>query len=205
MQTTRQRILDFLEQRGSASARQLGQAFGITQANVRHHLGILQARGLVQPLGQRPAEGRGRPQTVYTLVQLASGGDLAALTSALLQSQALGEPGDETEARLDSIGRRMLGEGTRPAGRNPGQRLVAAVKRLAPLGYKPHWEARPQGPEVVLGRCPYAAIIAEHPELCRMDAHILEELLGAPVEQTAKLESGPQGLPQCVFVMKEHG
>jgi hypothetical protein len=32
-----------------------------------------------------------------------------------------------------------------------------------------------------------------------MDAHMLESLLAAPVEQTAKLQPGPQHIPQCIF------
>jgi predicted ArsR family transcriptional regulator len=79
------------------------------------------------------------------------------------------------------------------------------VQRLSPLGYRPRWEARPKGPHVVLGRCPYAAIIADHPELCQMDQLVLGDLLGSPVEQTAKLQAGPQGLPQCVFRMQSSG
>ena len=73
MQSTRQRILDYLDQHGTASPRQLAQAFGMTAANLRHHLGILQQRGLVNPTGQRASEGRGRPERVYTLTATAQG------------------------------------------------------------------------------------------------------------------------------------
>lgn len=198
MQSTRQRILDHLEQNGSASARQLAQAFGMTPANLRRHLGILQRRGLLAAIERPIPGGRGRPEEVYALTARAQPDNLKQLSGALLeQSKGRGQ-----EARLKQLAIHLLGNLPTPVGRIT-QRLVAAVQSLAPLGYRPRWEARPNRPEVVFGRCPYAAIIAEHPELCRMDAHMLEELLGAPVDQLTKLEPGPQGTPHCVFALQQ--
>ncbi|MCL5428194.1 MAG: ArsR family transcriptional regulator [Chloroflexi bacterium] len=202
MQTTRQRILDYLEQGGSASARQLAHAFGMTPANLRRHLSILQMRGLVTPIGCHPAEGRGRPEQIYALKSTGKNSDLEPLARALLSTLAASGLPRRVDARSESLAKTLLGSFDPPSGQFT-QRLVASVRRLEPLGYKPRWEARPQGPQMVLGRCPYAAIIADHPELCRMDAHLLEELLAAPVEQTAKLQPGPHRIPQCVFVMRQ--
>lgn len=187
MQATRQRILDYLEQRGSATATQLALAFGMTAANVRRHLGILAREDLVQIQGTQAPGGRGRPDVLYILKPLS---DLEPLTRALLRSQG--------GRRAKALATELIGNQTPPSG-PATKRLVNAVQELTPLGYKPHWEARPQGPQIVLGRCPYASIIADHPELCQMDAHMLEHLLGVEVEQTAKLARSPQGTPQCVF------
>jgi predicted ArsR family transcriptional regulator len=198
MQSTRQRILDYLEQRGAASARQLAQAFGMTPANLRRHLGILRARGLLAAIERRPPEGRGRPEQIYALTATAQPDNLKQLSSALLEQTR----GRGQEARMKHLAVRLLGNLPTPVGQIT-QRLVAAVQRLAPLGYRPRWEARPDAPQVVLGRCPYAAIIADHPELCRMDAHMLEALLAAPVEQLSKLQPGPQGTRQCVFTITD--
>ncbi len=200
MQSTRQRILDHLEQHGSASARQLAQAFGMTPANLRRHLSILQARGLLAAIERRPPKGRGRPELVYALTSSAQPDNLKQLSSALLeQSKGRGQ-----EARLKHLAMHLLGDKPAPVGQIT-QRLVAAVQRLAPLGYRPRWEARPNRPQVVFGHCPYADIIADHPQLCRMDAHMLETLLAVPVEQITKLQPGPQGTPQCVFILKQVG
>ncbi|MCW5875866.1 MAG: helix-turn-helix domain-containing protein [Anaerolineales bacterium] len=197
MQSTRQRILEHLEQRGAATPRQMAAAFGMSAANLRRHLAILQGRGLVQPAGWRRTEGRGRPQQIFALSPAAQGDEgLEALARALLAQ--LGER--PRPARLRALAAELAGEAGLPPGQT--QRLVAAVQRLTPLGYKPHWEARPQGPQVVLGRCPYASLVAEHPVLCRMDAELLAQLLGGPVEQIAKLQPGPDGLPQCVFAVR---
>lgn len=193
MQSTRQHILDHLEQHGSASARQLAQAFGMTAANLRRHLRILQSRGLVAVFSHQAAVGRGRPQQRFVLSAAAQGPNFEPLVKALLQAL----PADSDA--LKQLAQQLLGDHPAPTGQST-RRLLTVVKRLTPLGYKPRWEAKPQGPEVVLGRCPYANIIAAHPELCQMDAHMLESLLGTQVEQTAKLQPGPQGLPLCIFI-----
>jgi predicted ArsR family transcriptional regulator len=107
----------------------------------------------------------------------------------------------KAEPRQREVALNLIGEGRASIG-SITQKLVAAVRALEPLGYKPRWEARPHGPQLVLGRCPYAAIIADHPELCSIDAQVLEKLLDVPVEQMAKLQPGPQMIPQCIFLMK---
>ena len=197
MQATRQRVLDYLEQRGSASAPQLAQAFGMTSANLRRHLNILLDRQLIEPISFRAGPGRGRPEAVYGLV---ADSRLEPLTRALLKEAESANP-KARAAQLKQLASSLIGEASSSAGQST-RRLVAAVERLTPLGYKPGWEARPQGPQVVLGRCPYASIVADHPILCELDAHLLETMLGVPMEQRAKLQPGPQGLPQCVFVVR---
>jgi predicted ArsR family transcriptional regulator len=200
MQSTRQHILDTLDQRGTASAGQLAHAFGMTAANLRRHLGILRSHNLVAVVGRRQGGGRGRPEAIYALSATGQGAGLERLTRALLAEAATKESA-ATTAGVRNLARRLLGGQEAPFG-SLTQRLVATVKQLSPLNYRPHWEAKQRGPELVLGRCPYAAIIADHPVLCEMDAQLVEGLLGTPVELASKLQPGPQGTPQCNFVMK---
>ncbi len=194
MQSTRQSILDFLHARGSASAQQMAQAFGMSTQNLRRHLRILEQRGLIA-VSQLPSNGRGRPQLMYSLTAQAQPDHLAGLSSALLRGLR--------PASLRPLAQRLIGQPPARPARNTSQRLVGAIRQIEPLGYRPRWEARPGGPQVVLGHCPFAAIIEQHPELCQVDAYMLEELLGADAEQTSKLQPGPQGTPQCVFRIKE--
>ncbi len=196
MQATRQRILDYLDQNGAASPRQLGLAFGMTAANLRRHLNILLQRGLIMASGRQPTVGRGRPRQLFALAPAAKQDGLETLARSLLKET-------DNDQTMKALAARMLGESGDPLPSGQTQRLVNAVQRLARLHYKPHWEARPQGPQVVFGFCPYATIIADHPELCRMDASMLQQLLGSKVEQSAKLQTGPQGVPQCVFMLMD--
>ncbi len=197
MQATRQRILDYLDQRGATSARQLAQAFSMTPANLRRHLTILQQRGLVAPVGRVPAEGRGRPEVTYAAIASPS---FEPLVKAIL-ADVEAAPARTRPGTLKRLAMTLLG-GQPSASGQQSKRLLAAIQKLTPLGYKPRWEARPAGPEVVLGRCPYASIIADHPILCQLDAQMLEAMLGSEVDQAAKLQPGPHGLPQCVFITK---
>ena len=81
------------------------------------------------------------------------------------------------------------------------RRLASTIERLNSMHYQARWEAGAEGPRIILGHCPYRAIIADHPELCQMDAALLTELLQDEVMQTAKLEPGAGGLPFCGFVL----
>ena len=39
----------------------------------------------------------------------------------------------------------------------------------------------------------------EHPELCKLEAYLIEHFTGISVEQTAKLAKDPAGLRFCMF------
>jgi predicted ArsR family transcriptional regulator len=201
MQKTRERILDTLEQQHSASAHELASAFGMTAANLRHHLAILQDEGRVEVIAERPTGGRGRPEQVYALSQAAQPDNLAGLAGSLLAVLAEASIAKRPETRLRHAARRLAGYRAEARGA-ASARLVGATRRLNALGYRAGWEARLGGPRIVLGHCPYAAIIDDHPELCQMDAELLAELLGQPVEQLTKLRPGPEGTPQCIFQFK---
>jgi len=67
------------------------------------------------------------------------------------------------------------------------------------MNYHARWEAGPQGPRIIFGNCHYAAIIAKHPELCKMDESLLRELMGRSAVQTAKI--GNDGSMVCVFAI----
>lgn len=192
--TSRQKILDYLKRNRSVSSRELARVLQMTTANARHHLHILAADGRVEVISQRQ-EGRGRPQKVYRLAGSLAGDNLSALADALLT---------EGSGNIDTgaLGRRLAGE-IPVAGGPLMRRLAATVERLNAMHYQSRWEAGAEGPRIVLANCPYAAIIAKHPELCQMDASLLSNLLGGQVRQTAKLEAGAGGLPYCVFVLAQ--
>jgi predicted ArsR family transcriptional regulator len=103
------------------------------------------------------------------------------------------------ENYLKDVAMRLAGE---TGGKSPvRKRLIQAVERLNELNYQARWEASAVGPRLILGHCPYSAIVTEHPELCRMDSFLLEKQLGSSVEQVAKLQMSEKGLPFCAFLM----
>jgi predicted ArsR family transcriptional regulator len=195
--TSRLRVLDHLRKHQTASAMELSRALGMTRANARHHLVILEENDLVQVIGSRK-EGRGRPVNLYALSRHVLGDGLDELSHMLLDEWLGNMPEAQKEAALRTVVRRLAKQASGPL----TVRLAETVKRLSQLHYQARWEAGAIGAHVILGHCPYAAIIDNHPELCRMDAFLLEESLGLSAEQIAKLERPGQGMPQCIFLMK---
>lgn len=192
--TTRQKILDYLKRNRTVSSRELARSLHMTPANARHHLGILAGDRRVEVFSQRKG-GKGRPEKVYRLAGTLVGDNLSTLADVLLT-----EAGGKVE--MEALGKRIGGE-VSVASQPLTRRLAFTVERLNGMNYQSRWEASAGGPRIVLGHCPYAAVIEKHPELCQMDAALLASLLGGEVRQTAKLEKGAGGLPYCAFVFAQ--
>ena len=189
--TTRQKILEYLKRNRTVSSRELARDLQMTPANARYHLGILVADGRVEVTTQRQM-GRGRPEKVYRLAGTLVGNNLSALADALLTEA-------DGKVEMEALGRRLAGENA-AVDQPLMRRLVSTVERLNDMHYQARWEAGAGGPRIVLGHCPYATVIEDHPTLCQMDTVLLGELLAGQVRQVAKLEEGAGGLPYCVFV-----
>ncbi len=199
--TTRFRILEYIRKYQTASVRELSALLGMSGANIRHHLSLLESNDLIESVGNRK-EGRGRPRQVYGLSRRVLGDGLDSLADNLLDLWAENMEEGDREASLRSLARRLAGDPE--ASKLVMKRVMGTVARLNELRYQARWEAAAAGARVILGHCPYAAIIAKHPELCQMDRFMLETKLGAPVKQTAKLQMSDKGLPFCAFQMIEN-
>jgi predicted ArsR family transcriptional regulator len=202
MKTSRQRLLEYVQTHRIVTSRELSRALKMTAANARHHLSILESQGLVEVVGERPSRGRGRPARLYSLSAQALGHGLHELSAALLDEFLTGKSGAELQNTLERIAGRLAGsiaEGEMDGSLT--QRLYNCIQRLNELGYQAHWEAHAGGPQVILGRCPYASLLVSHPELCRMDAALLEELLEIKAHQTAKLAVDRNGERFCMFAL----
>lgn len=195
---TRLRILDILRKQQTASVNELSRIMAMTGANVRHHLAVLESNDLIELINQRQ-EGRGRPQNVYGLSRRILGDGLDGLAGALFECLLREAPKSQRESRLHTVAL-SLGGIDLPDPHIPlPRRLSHAVDRLNNLHYQARWEAGNDGARIILGHCPYAAIIGANPELCRMDAHLLEQRSGSQVELVVRLQRSAIGYPFCVF------
>jgi len=191
MLTARHKILAHLRKNRLVSAREVARALKMSAPNVRHHLGLLVEDGRAEVVAVRRRAGKGRPEKVYSIARAALGDNLAGLADALLAEAG-------ASIAMDALGRRLAGAApfADGGGLPVSRRLVATLEKLNNAHYMARWEAGAEGPHVILGMCPYAAIIEKHPELCRMDTALLSALLGQEVSQKTKLA------PACVFVVK---
>jgi predicted ArsR family transcriptional regulator len=211
MKTSRQRIYEYIRAQRAVTIGELSVALQSSEANIRHHLGILQEQGLVSVTGERPASGKGRPAQVFGPSAQILGNNLDLLADALLAEIEASLPEEVRQKMIDCVSERLgatlrggspaAGEGQ--AGRSAAGagplRLIQTIHQLNEHHYQARWEPRPDGPRIILGHCPYMAVIEGHPWLCEMDAGLLERLLGQPVEQIERLvQDGLRG-KQCVF------
>jgi predicted ArsR family transcriptional regulator len=203
MKTSRQKILDYFQLRKIATVEDLSRVLHFTRANIRHHLQQLVSEGVVVGIGKRPAGGRGRPQALYALKVQVVSHNFDNLTGAALQILKKYEGrSTETTTPTRELASALASKG-KIEGTNPSKKLLQGVKLLNEMNYQARWEAHDEGPRVIFNHCPYFSIIQEHPELCEMDAYLLEELLGVSASLKACLAPGPSGLPHCVFTLKK--
>lgn len=191
MITARQKVLAYLTKVRTASAREIARALKMSAATVRHHLRVMTADGRLEMSFVRGREGRGRPEKVYSLPAAALGNNLSVLGDALLTEAG-------TSVRMEAVAKRLAGESTFSS--HPiAKRLNLTVEKLNQMNYHARWEAGPQGPRLIFGHCPYAALIGRHPELCQMDQALLNQLMGDLALQVFKI--GKEGSLSCVFVL----
>jgi len=191
MVTARQKVLAYFTKTRSASAREISRSLKMSPATVRHHLRVLVSDGRLEISFARGRDGRGRPEKVYSLPRSALGDNLAALGDAVLAEAG-------SSVQMDMLAMRLAGDANfsnQPIAR----RLNASIEKMNQMNYHARWEAGPQGPRLIFGHCPYAALIEKHPELCQMDEALLEQLMGDAVTQLFKI--GKDGSSLCVFAL----
>ncbi len=196
---TRERIFDYLKRNQSAGADEIARALGMTGANIRHHLGIMAESGQITMVEKR-IEGKGRPVIVYRLSEALLGNGYAVLVEAMSKAwlERLNE--NEKDGALRALAEVLSGGAGSDQPTSMQRKLALLIEKLNQMHYQAKWEAGAGGARIILGHCPYAEIIARHPELCRMDRSMLESQLNQPVKQLTKLERNPAGLPVCIFV-----
>lgn len=203
MLNARQKILNYILEQQSATVEELSKVFRVTPANIRHHLSILIGEGCVQVIGQKAASFRGRPAQIYSSTQQSNQNNLDHLTEALLATFLQDSEPEESNHILNKIAKQMVTK-FKLDNSNPTRRLYSSIQALNRMNYQAHWEAHIENPRIMLGHCPYRAILEDHPEICQMDAFVLQELLDTPVRQIEKLILNAKGFPQCVFLLNRH-
>ena len=197
MKATRQRLLELLKNRNMGTASELSRALGVTQADVRHHLSKMMDEGLIVTAGHQRAGRRGRPARRYALAAASLKDNFDLLAKALLTISLADLSQEELNLFLCRVAAVLVGE-TKLQG-PLSQRLVRAIEKLNELGYVSRWEAHATAPRLILEHCPFAKLLPQHPQLCQLDACMLEILLDEPVVQ---IESRTENATiQCIFTV----
>jgi predicted ArsR family transcriptional regulator len=204
MQSTRRRLLEYLADHPAVLVADLSTTLAVTEADIRHHLSILVGEDIVEVVGHLPGPNRGRPPKLYSLTSKAQTDNYRWLADALYKTFVINHVAGNTDGNLQLIAENLAG--FLPEDQSLSQRLYQAIQKLNRFSYKARWEAHPRAPQLTFSHCPYSALLPEHPELCQMDAFLLNKLLDTQVKQTEKINPFARKKTCCKFeVMKPSG
>lgn len=192
------RLLAFLAANPPATARELAALLDVTPADIRYHIGGLVAAGRVRhvPAGSHGKPARGRPAARYTLALAHIPQNLPHLIDSLLKYMLRNHSIDEQEVALASIAALMAGEQSVCA---LTARFNRSTQWLNGHQYQARWEARRAGPVIILQNCPYLQLLDGHPELCRLDQHLIEHLTAMQARRISRIDPTFPHAGACVF------
>ncbi len=203
MQATRQRILEILKERGTATVEELGAELDLTPVTIRHHLDILRSEGLVQAPKVKRRDAPGRPQHIYALTDAAD--EYFPKNYAGFADLMLHEIRERVEPReLDSILRNMANRMVTQApnalpGESTSQRMERVVRYLTGKGYNADWQPVEGGYLLRTHNCPYHDISKDHVEPCVMDMAMISQLLGQTPQRLDWMAGGNNA---CAYLIK---
>lgn len=192
--STRGRIV-LLLRRSSHTVDELAQDLSLTDNAVRAHLATLERDGLIRQSGVR--RGSGKPALVYDLApeaeQLFPKAYVPVLQELLtvLSSYLSAEKREEV---MQDIGRRLARQWNIAPG-DLRARLQDVVALLNELGGLAELEESADSYLIQGYSCPLAAVVPDHPEVCKLVQTLLTELVGVPVAE----QCGQNAPAHCCF------
>lgn len=182
MGSTRGRIIALLR-RGERTVNELAEGVALTDNAVRTHLAALERDGLVAFAGVR--RGVGKPAHLYALTRNAETlfpRAYSAVLRTLLDVVRGSHTPEEVDRLVAEVGRRLAEAFPRASGDAPA-RADAAVGVLAELGGVA--DAHVDGAVATIRGfgCPLREAVEGHPDVCRIAAALLSEVVGRDVTE----------------------
>jgi DeoR family suf operon transcriptional repressor len=199
--STRGKIVTELRRRGSASAADLAHEFGLSPNAVRQQLVVLERDGLVAETPVR--RGPTKPTLEFSLT-----GDAdklfpqhydKMLTAVLREVRdQFGSPA--VERIFDGLSKRAVERAHRHVtAESPEQKVAQLTEMLRESGVVAEYSLIDGGFALHEHSCPYSNVAKDHPEMCQVIHHVIDETIGGEHRQT---ESLAQGGKECRFEMK---
>jgi predicted ArsR family transcriptional regulator len=198
---------ELLATRGEATVADITRELRLNAANIRRHLEVMRAEGLVDVRIQR--NDVGRPSYVYRLTERAE--EMAAhyprLVDRMFRRIAL-LPADQasTGQRLmsqvfDGVAEDIAGVyRLQVTGATVGERVAETSAALKDEGIVDHWRKDDDGFHLMNTSCPYRKAAESSDAPCHADHRVVEMLVGAPVEQVSRVIDGK---PMCEYVVRD--
>ena len=194
---------EFLAARGEATAGEIAANLRLNQANIRRHLEVMRAEGLVDVRSQRQIVGR--PAYMYRLTERAEelNAHYPRLVNRMVRQMAsLPDGGKQILEQVFAGVADDVASAYRPqvTGASVAERVAQTSDALKDEGIVDHWRKDDDGFHLMNTTCPYrkAAELTDAP--CHADHRAVELLVGAPVEQVSRMVDGDH---MCEYVVRE--
>lgn len=193
---------DLLGARGEATVGEISRELSLNQANIRRHLEVMRAEGLVDVRIQRHEVGR--PAYVYRLTERAEelSGHYPRLVSRMVRQLAAKDDGDGLLDELfDGVAHDIAGAyRSRVTGTTIEERVAQTSDALKDEGIVDHWRRDDDGFHLMNTACPYRKVAEASQAPCHADHRTVELLVGAPVEQVTRMVDGHH---MCEYVVRD--
>jgi predicted ArsR family transcriptional regulator len=200
-QSTRGKIVAELRERGSASAAELAALFGLSPNAVRQQLVVLERDGLVEERAVR--RGPTKPTLEFSLTQKADSlfpQQYDKMLAAVLREvkEQYGQPA--VEHIFGRIAERAVERTKAKVTASDAEGKVKQfTQALRDRGVVAEYSLVDGGFLLQEHTCPYSGVVKEHPEVCSVIHHVMDETLGGSHEQVESLATGGKS---CSFQLK---
>jgi predicted ArsR family transcriptional regulator len=202
-QSTRGKIVAELRRLGTASAADLAHGFGLSPNAVRQQLVVLERDGLVveKPVRRGPT----KPTLEFSLTPEADKLFPQAydkLLGAVLREvrEQFGAPA--VDRIFDGLSKRAVEKAQRTiTSEKPEERVAQLTEMLRESGVVAEYSLIDGGFALHEHSCPYSTVAKDHPEMCQVIHHVIEETIG----EQKQTESLIHGGKECRFEIKPTG
>jgi predicted ArsR family transcriptional regulator len=201
-QTTRGKIVAQLRERGSASAAELAALFGLSPNAVRQQLVVLERDGLVEERAVR--RGPTKPTLQFSLTSKADSlfpQQYDKMLAAVLREVKASYGTPAVEQIFERIGRHAVERAKEKVTASDTEGRVAQLTQvLRDRGVVAEYSLVDGGFLLQEHTCPYSGVVKEHPEVCSVIHHVIDETIGGEHQQIESLASGGKS---CTFALKK--
>ncbi len=199
MNDTRKQILARLQRHPGLSVGDLAEHFKLSLGAVRHHLTILERDALISSESMRQPVGR--PCIVYELTEKGEESfpkQYDRLSNVILDTVKEDQGSRGLRSFLRKVGDRIIEQSgfelqSDTSIEQRAQLLGAIMDRE---GFSLEWKRDENELKITQHSCPYQAVASSHQEVCQLDEHLIERVIGKPVK---RLEHRSKGDCVCAF------
>ncbi len=198
--STREQVMQTLLTNKRCTINELAKVVDINPISVRHHIGKLEAEGLVTSAEER--HGVGRPRRIYFLTD--KGREqfptrYVNLTMRLLEQLKESMPQAMVDNLFTQMAQAMASDyQSEVEGLSMEERLDLIKDLLTHEGFTVEWEQQGDFYHIREVNCPYYRVGQDHPEVCAVDQTLISTLLDIPAQ---KIQCMLHGDTHCTYII----